>query len=95
MTINFQPVQKFCNPTTKRFAQIDPFSLLLCALFGPIYFLVKRNWLHAFAMLALSVLCIYALGFPLAAYVYPFFVYPINRAKYFKDGYMKRVSFEA
>lgn len=59
-----------------------PFSIILCLMFGPLYFLMKGNFRH-FVLSAILACCTYGISW----LIYPFAVYEINKAHYLKRGW--------
>ncbi|GGN14131.1 hypothetical protein GCM10010967_57960 [Dyadobacter beijingensis] len=70
-------IDKFKNPSNGYVATATtPFSLLLCLMFGPLYFLVKGNFKHFLlsAILAAITVKLYCYTW----FIYPFAMYDIN-----------------
>lgn len=59
-------------------------SPLWCLLFGPLYWLVRRNIFHAIISLALA---IFTIG--ISHFIYPFFANKINFKTYGRKGWVK------
>ncbi|MBK6895419.1 MAG: DUF2628 domain-containing protein [Alphaproteobacteria bacterium] len=74
---------KFRNPISQRIEVVKE-AFLWCLLFGPIYFLYKRAWLHAI----ISLLLLFPTG-GVSWLIYPFFARRIVVKQYKKKGWQE------
>ncbi len=73
----------FRNPKNGRIEAVKA-AFLWCLLFGPLYFLYKRVWLHAI----ISLILIYPTD-GLSWLIYPFFAHRIVVKQYLKSGWQE------
>ena len=80
-------MSKFVNPSNNYETDNGgKLAWLWCLLFGPIYFACRRNWTMVFVGLFFG---LFTLG--LSWFIFPFFVYSINRKNLLERGF-KQVS---
>lgn len=82
---SFRPCVAFENPKNRSVEYFRPLdSFVLSLLFGPLYFVAKEIWNHAFFALCLAIMTS-----GISWFIYPFFTKRLLTNHYIRKGYRR------